>query len=317
MENISVQDTDLNALLSLAYDLAGRGNLDEAVGRLEGALGLHFENQEVAAFLKCAKYWQDRFLNIGRYPSEYEKAEYLLDQWKGFPAFVSRGGETPERCKAAFKALVFRTALAMYESLLDTTVAGTRDADLLMRIGRCYKGLGEYDKALQYLDAANQIKKENAEILAELADCYSLVGETRISKAFFREAFFIDPEAVNLEGIESLMICRLAEKLRQMGMQGPQLAQWLPVYGVLFDVLNVKRELRPIEYGKLRQSIYTMEMEMREDSRKKQACLARLVNRYFWLIDHYRMTKESREKIDEVMLKIRELSPALYDEYTK
>jgi tetratricopeptide (TPR) repeat protein len=317
MENISVQDTDLNALLSSAYELTNRQKLDEAAGKIEGALGLHFDNQEVAAFLKCAKYWQDRFLNIEGYPSEYEKAEYLLEQWKGFPAFVSRIGQTPERCKAAFKALVFRTALAMYESLLDTSVSGTKDGDLLMRIGRCYKGLGEYDKALQYLDAANQIKKENAEILAELADCYSLVGEAQISKAFFREAFFIDPEAVNLESIESVMICRLAEKLRRMGMEGAQLAQWLPVYGVLFDVLNIKRELRPIEYGKLRQSIYTMEMEMRENPGKKQTCLARLINRYFWLIDHYRMTKENREKIDEVMLKIRELSPALYDEYTK
>jgi tetratricopeptide (TPR) repeat protein len=317
MENISVQDTDLNALLSSAYELTGGRNLDEAVRRIEGALGLHFNNQEVEAFLRCAKYWQDRFVNIAGYSSEFEKAEYLLEQWRGFADFAARMGQAPQRCEAAFKALVLRSALAMYESLLDTPAAGTRDGDLLMRIGRCYKGLGEYDKALQYLDAANQIKKENAEILAELADCYSLVGEDRISRAFFREAFFIDPEAVDIEGIESVMIRRLVDKLRGMGMRGPQLAQWLPVYGVLFDVLNVKRELRPIEYGRLRQSIYTMEMEMRENPGKKEAGLARLINRYFWLIDHYRMTKESREKIDEVMLKIRELSPALYNEYTK
>jgi tetratricopeptide (TPR) repeat protein len=223
---------------------------------------LHFDNKELACTLKCAKYWKDRFASIGRYPSEDEKAEYLLSQWKGFPAFVSRGGDVPERCIMAFKGLVFRTALGIYESLIDASVTGVKDGDLLMRIGRCYKALGEYDKALQYLDAAKQIKKENAEIIAELAE-------------------------------------------------------WMPVYGVLFNVLNIKRELRPIEYGKLRQSIYTMEMEMREMPQKKEESLARLINRYFWLIDHYRMTKESREKIEEVMLKIRELSPALYEEYTK
>ncbi|MDR3200720.1 MAG: tetratricopeptide repeat protein [Spirochaetales bacterium] len=307
----------MNALLSAVYELIGRRNLDEAIGRIESALGLHFDNQELTAVLKCAKYWQDRFLSMEKYPSGYEKAEYLLAQWKGFPAFVSRFGGAPERCVNAFKTLVFREALAIYESLVDASVTGTKDGDILMRIGRCYKSLGEYDKALQNLDAANQIKKENAEILAELADCYALVGEIQISKAFFREAFFINPEAVDLDGIESVMICRLVDKLREMGMEGPQLAQWLPVYGVLFNVLNIKRELRPIEYGKLRQSIYTMEMEMRESPAKKEASLARLVNRYFWLIDHYRMTKESREKIDEVLLKIRELSPTLYDEYTK
>ena len=316
----------MSALLSTAYELTGSRNLDAAVRRVEDSLSLHFDNQEVAAFLKCAKYWQDRFQSIEKYSNEYEKAEYMVGQWKGFADFIRRMGDAQgtsgngsptERCTAAFKSLVFRTALGMYESLLDVSLTGAKDGDLLMRIGRCYKALGEYDKALQHLDAANQIKKENAEIIAELADCYSLVGETQISKVFFREAFFINPEAVNLAGIESVMICRLVEKLRRMGFEGVQLAQWLPVYGVLYDVLNIKRELRPLEYGKLRQSIYTIEMEIRENPQKKEAALARLVNRYFWLIDHYRMTREDRGKIDEVLLKIRELSPALYEEYTK
>jgi tetratricopeptide (TPR) repeat protein len=317
MENLSLRETDLNALLSAVYDLIDRQSLDEAIGRIEPVLGLHFDNEELAAVLKCAKYWKDRFLSIQRYPSGYEKAEYLLGQWKGFPAFVERIGGTPERCTAAFKTLVFRAALAIYESLVDVSVTGIKDGDILMRIGRCYKSLGEYDKALRHLDAANRIKKENAGILAELADCYALVGEIQISKAFFREAFFINPEAVDLDSIESAMIRRLVDKLRQMGMEGPALAQWLPVYGVLFNVLNIKRELRPIEYGKLRQSIYTLEMDMRDNPQKKEEALARLINHYFWLIDHYRMTKESGEKIDEVLLKIRELSPSLYDEYTK
>ncbi|MDR1625692.1 MAG: tetratricopeptide repeat protein [Spirochaetia bacterium] len=307
----------MNTLLSSAYELVAGQNLDEAIRKIQPALGTHFENPELAAFLKCLRYWQDRFESLGRYPSGYEKAEYLLSQWKGFPAFASRGGAAPERCTGAFKGLVFRKALAMYEALADSSVTGLKDADILLRIGKCYKALGEYDKALQHLDAANQIKKENAEIIAELADCYALVGEVRLSKASFREAFFINPAAVDLDNIESAMVCRLADKLRELGIRGAELLEWMPVYGVLFNVFNIKRELRPLEYGKLRQSIYMMETEIRESPQKKNAFLARLVNRYFWLIDHYRMTKESREKIDEVMLKIRELSPALYEEYTK
>ena len=317
MENVSVQNTELDTLLSAAYELTGSRNLDAAVRKVEDAIGQHFDNHEVAAFLKCARYWQDRLQSMGKYHSEYERAEYLADQWKGFSDFTRQIADVPERCATAFKNLVFRSALAMYESLLDTTLTGAKDGDLFMRIGRCYKALGEYDKALQHLDAANQVKKEDAEIMAELADCYSLVGETQASKVFFREAFFINPEAVKLESIESAMICRLVEKLREAGFEGVHLAQWLPVYGVLYNVLTIKRELRPLEYGKLRQSIYTLEMEMRENPQKKENSMARLINRYFWLIDHYRMMREGREKIDEVMLKIRELSPALYEEYTK
>ncbi|MDR2587928.1 MAG: tetratricopeptide repeat protein [Spirochaetales bacterium] len=315
MENVSLRDTDTN-VLSPVYDLLARQDFEGAIGRMEDALGANFDNVEVTSALKCAKFWQDRFRMLEKYPSEYEKAEYLMGQWNTFPAFTSRM-DLPDRCACVFKNLVFHAALALYESLVDATPTAVKDADILLRVGRCYKALGEYDKALRSLDAANQVKKENAEILAELADSYALVNEMQLSKAYFREAFFINPQAVNLERIESAMICRLADKLKSMGLSGPGIPEWIPVYGVLYNVLNVKRELRSIEYGKLRQSIYSLEVEIREAPAKKEILLPRLLTRYFWLIDHYRLTKSAREKIDEVMLKIKELSPAIYEEYTQ
>ena len=316
MENISENGTGIHELLSSAYALASSQELDEAVRKIESSLGLHYGNPEIAAFLKCAQYWQDRFANLGKYASEYEKAEYLLSQWRGFPSFVS-GSQIPDRPMRVFSQLVFRKALSLYESLMDTSITGVKDGDLLLRIGICYKELGEYDKALEYLDAANQIKKENAQILAELADCYSFVGELDIAKAFFREAFFINPGAIYLDGLQSGMIRRLIDKLREMGMQGAALAEWLPVYGVLFNVLNIKRELRPIEYGKLRESIYRMEMELRDSAQKNEVQLARLINRYFWLIDHYQNIRENSELIEETLLKIKVTDLDIYKMYTR
>jgi hypothetical protein len=138
-----------------------------------------------------------------------------------------------------------------------------------------------------------------------------------ISKAFFREAFFLNPQNVDLDGMESEMIRRLAAKVKEMGFKSPELVEWVPVYGVLFGVFTVKRELRSIEYGKLRQAIYSLEVELREEPKKKEILMPRLLNRYFWLIDHFICSKESREKIDEVLLKIKELNPAIYEHYTK
>lgn len=317
MENISTQDGDINIILSAAFEEFSRGNLDEGLERLEEALGRDFDNPEVVASLKCANYWRDRFSSLKDRTNGFEKAEYLLNQWKGFPAFVLRAGSASERCVAALKQLVFRNGLSYYEELIEGPPSGGKDADILLRIGKCYKALGAYDKALGYLDAANQIKKEQAEILAELADCYALINEMHISKAFFREAFFLNPQAIDFDNLESVMIRRLADKLREMGYEYPELVEWIPVYGVLFGVFTIKRELRSIEYGKLRQSIYSMEVELRENPKKKAEILPRLFNRYFWLIDHYLVTKENREKIDEVLLKIKELDPALYEQYTK
>ena len=44
--------------------------------------------------------------------------------------------------------------------------------------------------------------------------------------------------------------------------------------------------------------------------------MPRLINRYFWLIDHYLAAGEQRERIEEVLEKIRDLDPQVHREYT-
>ena len=94
---------------------------------------------------------------------------------------------------------------------------------MLLQIGRCCKGIGNYERAIENLERANIERKDDARILAELADCYSLVNESRAAKVFFREAFFLDPQAIDLAGLESPLIQRLAARLREMGFTGPAL----------------------------------------------------------------------------------------------
>jgi len=64
-----------------------------------------------------------------------------------------------------------------------------QEPELLLRIGRCYKGVGNYEEALHYLEEASATKKDDAETISELADVYALVDEGRLAKALFREAF--------------------------------------------------------------------------------------------------------------------------------
>jgi len=70
----------------------------------------------------------------------------------------------------------------------------------------------------------------------ERADAYALQGDERTSKALFREAFFIAPQRVDMELLESGMIRRLAAKVAALGYKGSELAEWMPVYGALLGV---------------------------------------------------------------------------------
>ncbi len=110
---------------------------------------------------------------------------------------------------------------------------------------------------------------------------------------------------------------RLASKLRARGITEPLLNEWMPVYGAIWGVFSVKREMKPLEFGKLKQAIYQLEKECRKPGPERERAVPRLINRYFWLIDHYMTTGEPRERIEEVLARLRETDPGVHEEYTK
>jgi len=89
------------------------------------------------------------------------------------------------------------------------------------------------------------------------------------------------------------------------------------VYGVLYGVFNVKRELRALEFGKLKQAIFALENELKDASAETRSVLVpRLINHYFWLIDHYVNVNDDKTRINEVLLKIKLLDTDVYNRYT-
>jgi tetratricopeptide (TPR) repeat protein len=291
------------------------GLFPEAMEALEQLLERDVDHPGAASTLKCAGFWRDRLEKDLADREGFERGDLILAQWRQFTAFAERLPDVPERCMFAVKQHVFSSALAAY---LSTAPGGEREADpdVLLQIGRCYKGMGDYERAIESLERANRERRDDARILAELADCYSLVNESRAAKVFFREAFSVDPQAVDLAGLESPLVQRLADRVRARGHTGPDLNEWLPVYGCVWGVFNVKRELKPLELGKLKQAIFHFEKEYGAGGPARALIAPRLINRYLWLIDHYMSTGEPRERVEETLRKIRDISPRVYDEYT-
>jgi tetratricopeptide (TPR) repeat protein len=292
------------------------GQFSEAIDALEAILEKDVDYPGAASALKCAGFWKERLERERPQLDGFEQGELLLGQWRLFHAFLERLADVPERCLFAIKQFIFSSALASYLSAAPESEQGG-DPDVLLQIGRCCKGTGNYERAIEYLERANRERRDDAGILAELADCYSLVNESRSAKVFFREAFFVDPQAIDLAGLESPLIQRLADRLRARGFTGPSLNEWMPVYGAIWGVFNVKREMKPLELGKLKQAIYTLERERRGGAAGRDSSAPRLINRYMWLIDHLLSAGESRERVDEVLAKIRDIDPGVHDDYTR
>jgi hypothetical protein len=309
-----VEQESVTALLSNAYECLKCVDLRAATDCLERALSVDFEHPEVLWSLKCANFWAERVERLEDLANPFERGESTIEDWKSFASFASKLDGDFERALFAFKRFAFCLALEQY-SELPSEERESHEADLALRAGICHKGAGDYEEALRSLETAARFRKDDAEVLAQLADAYALSGDERSSKVLFREAFFVAAQRVDVELLESSAIRKLAAEVSSRGYSGPALAEWIPVYGTLLGVFSIRRELKSVEAAKLRQSIYQLENEAKEGREDRSTLVPRLINRYFWLIDYYVAAKEDRARIDEVLLKIRLLDQSVYKQY--
>lgn len=303
---------EVDRLIKEVCSLLADGDLVAAERGAERALALDFENREVQGALKVLRFWDERARIAGAVETPMESGERLLSHWRTYRPFERDADGITPRLQHAVRRYVFGVAHKAFASAL--TRGGAPDSGVLLRMGRCSKMRGEYDEALRSLRDAVAAGRESGELLAELADTNALVDRVPEAKALFREAFFVDPLGVDIDYLESELALRLIREVRDQGIPEDQLRVWIPVYGVVLDVFNVKRELRSVEYGRLKQSIYALEREVDPALPDR---VPRLLNRYFWLIDYYQHTEADRSRIEDVLLNIKTLDPKIYELYTR
>ncbi|MDR3341662.1 MAG: hypothetical protein LBT14_02535 [Treponema sp.] len=307
-------EISVQGLIQKAYDRLKVSDAASALEALEEALKIDFEHAEVVYALKCLNWWLERIKRLPDFHDAYDKGGFILSQWKSFYTFLDRIGEDYDPCLYALRRYIFSIALQSFEDVLGDGV-NQHDPGLLLQVGRCYKGVGNYDLAIKYLEQAARFKREDGETLSELADVNALLEETRVAKVLFREAFFLNAQSIDLRSMESEMIIRLRNRVKELGYTGQELAEWMPIYGCLFGVFSVKREMKQVELGRLKQSIFSLESELRGHEDNKTLLRPRLINRYFWLIDHYENIREDPGLIEDTMLKIKIIDPAIYERY--
>jgi tetratricopeptide (TPR) repeat protein len=309
-----MNEEKIQGLIQKAYDKLKASDAESALLALKEALKIDFDSDEVRYALKCVNWWQDKITRLENLPDAYEKGGFILSQWKSFYSFLERIGTSYDACLYSLRCFVFSQALLSFEDLLGDGI-NQHDPGLLLQVGRCYKGVGDYESSFKYLEQAVRFKREDGETLSELADVNAMLEETRIAKALFREAFFLDPQGIDLRDMESELIVRLGDRVKDLGYTGPELNEWIPIYGSLYGVFTVKRELKQVEVGRLKQAIFSMENELRTPGINEKILRPHLLNRYFWLIDHYENTMEDASLIAETMMKIKQVDPAVYNQY--
>ena len=302
--------------LKEALVLMTLGNPFEAQKIIGSLFENDLESTELMYTNKCCVFWSDSIQRLKRIEDSYERSENVLLEWKNFQSYISREDEPYEPALIAVQQGFFSNALEEFKKLMEEKDA-LQKAEIYRKIGICYKKLGDFENARIFLTEANNIYPNMSSVIAELADCYSLCGEDKIGKVLFREAFFTDPENIDLDFLDSELIKCLIEKTKSKGYTGKVLQYWIPVYGVLSGVFNIKRELTSQEVARLKKDIYAMENEIKDPSCNSEILIPRMLNCYFWLMDHYDLARETQAKINEVLLRINIVDSSVYEAYIK
>lgn len=299
-----------------ALNCLEQGNPYEAQQIISILFEADLENQTLMYTNKCCVFWLDAIMRLKAIEDPYERIERILQEWKIFQEYISREKFRYEAALYAVQKGFFTNALEEFKKFLEDKDVILR-AESYKKVGLCYKKLGNFELARSYLLEANNIYPNLSTVLAELADCYSLCGDDKYGKVLFREAFFTDPESIDLDFLDSELINCLVTKAKGKGYSGKALLYWIPVYGVLSGVLNIKRELTSQEVARLKKDIYAMENEIKDPACNREILIPHLLNCYFWLMDHYDLAKENPAKINEVLLKIKILDLSVYEAYIK
>ena len=309
-------DFQTEAELKVALGFLQQGNPLEAQKIISSLFEHDLESTELMYSNKCCIFWIDSIKRLKSMNDPFERSENILLEWKNFQDYISRESAPYEPAMYAVQRGFFKNALEEYKKMLDEKDP-LQKAEIYKKTGICYKKLGDFENARAFLKEANDIYPNLSSVLAELADCYSLCGEDKFGKVLYREAFFKDPDSIDLDFLDSELIKCLIEKTKSKGYSGKQLLYWIPVYGVLSGVFNIKRELTSQEVARLKKDIYAMENEIKDPSCNSEILIPRMLNCYFWLMDHYDLANENQAKINEVLLRIKLLDTSVYEMYIK
>jgi tetratricopeptide (TPR) repeat protein len=158
-----------------------------------------------------------------------ERVPHLCRLWTSFEDHIrSRGMKTDDR-------LVSELQKSFFEKMAKE-IEGADLSDISLIAGEIPYGYvllqaGQYDQAIQHLQAAIAKTPNNAAIYGYLGDAYWLRGDVKTARKCYQEGCLIDPDAIDWHHIRDGELYDLREDLLfAYGFDGELATAWLPSY---------------------------------------------------------------------------------------
>ncbi len=298
--------------------LLKNGDLKNAYNKITSTIDLNVTytpggNRDI---VKAIRFWENKFDDLESIPQNFDKGMYIINSWISCIQSNFSIKKIFQNQLYSLKTYIFSQAIIYFDKIISHSF----NKDIYLNIARSYKEIGEYEKASIHIKKCANHLPNDAQVLAELADILDFSGNSKMAKLYFREAFFISPENVELSFLESPIILKMIEKILEKEYNNVNeytIKNLIPIYGNIYGVLHVKRELKSNELGKLNSAIFELERITNLETIDK----LKLINHYFWLIDSIQLSAStnanSRKTIEPILQKISNLNSEIYEDYTK
>ena len=172
------------------------GDFKKAQQELDLLLQKDIPHDKIIGCLKVLSFWQDSFERFYQMSvkEHYQKGFFLIKQWVTFYTHFHALMPLLQIELYGLKLFLFEQALLEFKQIN----SHLRDEESLLHISRCYRGLDNYEQALRFIDNCFKRNRSNPTVMAEYADLLLLTEHTVMGKLLYREAFFLDPQKIEL-----------------------------------------------------------------------------------------------------------------------
>jgi len=310
---LTFEDSPLVVKFNKVIDYIRQAKFNEALDIMNEILKVNPDFPGLILSIKSLKFWQNRWLKISRYPKGEERTNMLINEWSEFEKFIGDDYSEAERVYIAIKNLIYKKILN--NMIFTFQQSEIPNVDLLIRIGKIFIEVDEHKKAIETLEYARMFRKRDSYLLSLLGEAYSMAGNFDKAALFFKEAFLYDMSKIDLDMLKSEIISKIKDEIKDTNIDERLIVDWIPVYGVILNIFNVRRDLDYDEITKITQEADELEKDYNNMNFTDSHIEPKLINRYLWILDYYIFQSPNKEYKELYLKKLKDINTEIYNQY--
>lgn len=295
------------------------GDLSEAKSLYATLLEKFPDDPEIICGFYTSSYWSNRQDILDEAANSRASAAKIMDAWDRFETIgIEKKFNECRTFSTAMKRILGLASEVFREEFQGQASTSSVDTKLLMDLSRCLIRIEDYKNASDILQYASRLNKNNPEILFLLGEAYlSPEDPDFLAKGIscYRDAFFLDPEALDVAIIASLPVGEVLKELYEAFEENLELTlQWIPAYLLCDYFLPNLRRMDDVDLKQAVDEIRRLKSDLHRVEKKFiQKVRSRIAFYTLILLQHFKFHEPDSELYREYEGVLKESSTELYE----